>query len=119
MKRDRYFIQIGEGPSREVTLEEWIKYERQAGFYGSDGKRRTAGFTGNNIHGHIRDADETYCAACSGHGTNEHDDNCPEAFQAWLDKGRDKGWIIDKTYHEIRYLETGDLDDLRAMRAYE
>lgn len=105
MKRERYFIQIGEGPSREVTLEEWIKRERQAGFYGGDGKHaRTAGFRGGEVHGIMRymEPDEPYCAACSGHGTDEHDDTCSMAFGAWLDKGRKLGWITDTDADNLR-----------------
>lgn len=49
---ERWFIKVGEGPTREVTRKEWIDYERQAGFWPKGGNGpATGGFTGGGLNG--------------------------------------------------------------------
>lgn len=57
-KRERYFIKVGEGPEREVDLDEFCEYERIAGFTGFGEGPATAGFYGKLIQGTIRYMDD-------------------------------------------------------------
>lgn len=55
--RALYFLQSGDGPEVEVTMEEFVAAERRAGFYNTMGRQdlpATAGFSdGNGTSGHV------------------------------------------------------------------
>ena len=54
--QETYSIRLGEGEWREVSKEEFVKYERQAGFYntlGQPNEPATGGFSGRQIEGRI------------------------------------------------------------------
>jgi len=49
-----WMVKSGEGPWLSVTKEQWVRIERQAGFYNTMGKPDepgTASFNGNGHHG--------------------------------------------------------------------
>ena len=60
-RQHRYFIRYNDEPEREVTMTEWVRAERAAGFYnnlGPDDEPGTAGFSkwrpsGERIEGRI------------------------------------------------------------------
>ena len=58
-----YWLQRGDGPYREVTLEEWCSAERSAGFYskGGHGHPATGGFgsSGSGVKGSMLYRDPT------------------------------------------------------------
>ncbi len=63
MREKTYLIKLGEGPWRVVSKEEWVCYERRAGFYNTSGEPNepaTAAFTGGNeqIHGRYTFSDD-------------------------------------------------------------
>ena len=42
----RYFVQVGQEVEREVSKEEYMQTERNAGFSGPDGQLATSSFSG-------------------------------------------------------------------------
>lgn len=50
----RYFVQIGEGPEREVSEEEFISWERKAGFRPKSGTGVATGGFSTTAGGGIR-----------------------------------------------------------------
>lgn len=54
--RRRFYLTDGSGPECEVTMEEWVAAEREAGFNNRMGRPdlpATAGFAGKHIGGRI------------------------------------------------------------------
>ena len=50
--KKRFFILDGDSPIKEVTLEEFMSYERSAGFHSKfEDSPATAGFSNNNVSG--------------------------------------------------------------------
>jgi hypothetical protein len=57
MDETLYFLQYGDGPVTEVTMEEFVQAERAAGFHNTMGepdRPATAGFSGGNVRGTVR-----------------------------------------------------------------
>lgn len=50
---DRYFVKTDTGYWSEVSLEDWCRYERNAGFHSKFGygTPATAGFSGHGLNG--------------------------------------------------------------------
>jgi len=49
-----YYLQVGDEPEREVTMQEWVAAERRAGFYNTMGhpeRPATGGFSDGKIKG--------------------------------------------------------------------
>jgi hypothetical protein len=53
MYRTRYFVTFPDQPELEVSLTDWCRAERAAGFHGPEGHAATGGFSGNGISGRI------------------------------------------------------------------
>ena len=51
--RTRYFVTFPGQPELEVSLEDWCRAERAAGFHGPEGHAATGGFTGHGFSGRI------------------------------------------------------------------
>lgn len=60
MKEEKYYIQLLNGPWQEVSLEDYIKAEREAGFHGPDGEPATSSFSSGVISGHMGFLHEKY-----------------------------------------------------------
>lgn len=54
--RCRFYLTDGSGPEREVTMQEWVAAEREAGFSNTTGRPdlpATAGFAGKHVGGRV------------------------------------------------------------------
>lgn len=62
-------------------------------------------------------AERPYCPACAGHGTSEHDDDCPDARAVWFEKGVRLGYIDEDLFDQIdRELDDANLRDWRRQK---
>jgi hypothetical protein len=56
MPEYRYFLTLGDGPQREVSMAEFVAVERAVGFHNTMGRPdlpATAGFGANGVHGSV------------------------------------------------------------------